>query len=356
MSLITILLVFMFLVFFHELGHFLAAKKLGVNVIRFSIGFSMFGLFKPLLIKHYKGTEYVIFPTLFFGGYVQMKGQDDADPTKLSNDSDSYNMKAPWKRMIILLAGPFANILLAWVLYLLIAMGGAKALSPTIGTISDNSPAAQAGLMINDKIISINGTNITTWNDLSAAIKESRGSLKMIIQRQNQYKQIIVTPKILETKNIFNETVQRRMVGISPTGEVMELELSFSEQLSYASQKTLMSLTLIVQSVQKLITGIIPSDQIGSVVSIGKVISDASDVGIIAVFSIMALISVNLGVLNLLPIPALDGGHLMFVLYEMISGRPPSPAVLTQLTMVGWVLLLSLMSLGLYNDFNRLLG
>ena len=353
MSMITILLVFMFLVFFHELGHFIAAKKMGVNVLKFSIGFSMFGLFKPLPIKEYKGTEYVLYPTLFLGGYVQMKGQDDSNPANLSSDWDSYNMKATWRRAIILLAGPFANILLAWVLYLFIAFGGAKALSPIIGAISPDSPAQTAGLLAKDKIISINSQKVITWDGLAHLIKDSKGSLKFVVQRENSYKQLILNPQVLESQNIFKEKIKKRMIGISPSGDIKDLDLSITQAVVYATDKTIKSLSLIIQSVQKLISGIIPSDQIGSVVSIGKVISDASDIGIIAVFSIMALISVNLGVLNLLPIPALDGGHLMFVLYEMITGHTPSPAVLTQMTMVGWFLLLSLMSLGMYNDFNR---
>jgi regulator of sigma E protease len=113
------------------------------------------------------------------------------------------------------------------------------------------------------------------------------------------------------------------------------------------------SSTLIFQGIQKLLQGIIPSSEVGGVISIGKVISDASQNGLVSVFLIAALISVNLGVLNLLPIPALDGGHIMFNIYEMITKRKPSTKVLMQLTIIGWVLLAGLMILGIYNDINR---
>jgi len=356
MDFITIIIVFMFLVFFHELGHFIAAKKMGVYVERFSIGFSMFGLFKPMIIKKYKETEYHLYPTLFLGGYVQMKGQDDSDPSKRSMDSDSYNAKHPAKRIIILLAGPFANILLAWILFLIIGISGAQALSSSIGDIQKNSPAYLAKLQTNDKIISINGEKINTWRELGEKISTSNGTLIFTIKRNNKIIQKNIVPKILDSQTIFREATKKRMIGISPNGEIIKLNLSLFESFQYANDKTIQTVSLITQSIQKLIVGVIPSSEVGSVVSIGKVISQASDVGILAVLSIMALISINLGVLNLLPIPALDGGHLVFNLYELITKRAPSPQIFTMLTIIGWVLLFSLMGLGLYNDFNRLIN
>jgi regulator of sigma E protease len=154
---------------------------------------------------------------------------------------------------------------------------------------------------------------------------------------------------------MFKEKIKKRMIGISPSGEVINLELSIGESLVYAYEKTIFASTMIFQGVQKLIQGVIPSSEVGGVITIGKVISDASESSIIALFAITALISVNLGVLNLLPIPALDGGHIMFNLYEMITRRKPSDQVFLFLTIMGWVILGSLMLLGIYNDINRIL-
>ena len=153
---------------------------------------------------------------------------------------------------------------------------------------------------------------------------------------------------------MFNEKIKKRMIGISPSGKVVTLELSILESLVYAYEKTIFASTMIFQGVQKLISGVIPSSEVGGVISIGKVISDASESSIIALFAITALISVNLGVLNLLPIPALDGGHIMFNLYEMIARKKPSDQVFLFLTIMGWVILGSLMLLGIYNDINRI--
>lgn len=353
MSIITVLLVFMFLVFFHELGHFTAAKKLGVHVEKFSIGFGMFGLLKPILYKEYKGTLYVLYPTLFLGGYVQMKGQVDDNPTIKNYDSDSYYIKKPWEKIIILLAGPAANFLLAAVLYFAIAMMGNKAISPTIGKIVENSPAAIAGLQINDEIVKINQTDIKTWEQLGKVIRSTNGNIKLYIKRDNKHRALILKPQISDSQNMFKEKIKKRMIGISPAPKLIDMTYTPTEALVYAYNKTIQASTMIFTGVQKLISGVVPSSEVGGVISITKVISDASEVGIVAIFTIAALISVNLGVLNLLPIPMLDGGHIMFNLYEWITGHKPSDKALNTFAMMGVIALFSLMLLGLYNDINR---
>jgi regulator of sigma E protease len=350
MGTITSLLVISFLVFFHELGHFLAARFFGVKVEVFSIGFGT-KLFK----KVYKGTEYC-FSAIPLGGYVQMKGQDDTDPTKLSFDADSYNTKKPWQRIIILFAGPFANFLLAFLLYIAIANLGVNKLSPIIGNIGENTPAYKAGLMQNDKIIQINEQDVKTWDDVSKFIKNSDGSIKMLINRENKLKIFGITPQIKEQKNIFGEVIQNRIIGISPHGETFVKTYGFTDSLSFAYEKTLEATTMILTSLQKLVEGVIPAKDLGGIVSIVQVTSQASEAGIIALFALTALISVNLGVLNLLPIPALDGGHIMFNAYEMVTKKAPSEKVLYRMTIGGWIFLLSLMAFTIMNDIIRIAG
>lgn len=348
MSWIVALLVLSLLIFFHELGHYTAARFFGVYVEVFSIGFG-----KKLASFKWLNTQWQI-SAIPLGGYVKMKGQDDLDPTAISSDNDSYNAKKPWQRIVILLAGPLANFAIAWILFYAIALGGPQALSPVIGTIVKESPAEIAGLQKNDKILSINGEAITQWNELSDKIKSSSSTLTLAVERNETQIFILLTPKITETTNIFKEKVQQRMVGIAPAGVTHRLELGFIETLEYASAQTYETSFLIFQSVQKLITGVVPAKEIGGVVSIVQITADATAYGWMSLFFFAALISVNLGVLNLLPIPALDGGHIVFNLYEMIRRKAPSEAVITQLTIGGWVLLLGLMVLGLYNDITRL--
>ncbi|MCK5110204.1 MAG: RIP metalloprotease RseP [Arcobacteraceae bacterium] len=350
MGLITFLIVLSILVFFHELGHFAVARLLGVKVYVFSIGFG-----KKLISKQWKGTQWS-FSLIPLGGYVKMKGQEDINPALINNDPDSYNTKTPFQRILILLAGPFANFLLAFVVYIAIGLLGNNHLSPTIGKVIENSPAQKAGLKANDEILKINNTKIKTWDDLSIIIKNSKGGLKFYIKRDGKLQTFIISAKLSDSQNMFREKIQKRMIGIAPAPKTVTIYYSPIESVIFAYDKTYDASKMIFLGLQKMIQGIIPTSEIGGVIAIGTVISQASQSSFVALLTIMALISVNLGVLNLLPIPALDGGHIMFNLYEMITKRKPSNSVLISLTVAGWVILFALMGLGLYNDINRMMG
>ena len=341
------LIVISVLVFIHELGHFSVARWLGVTVHQFSIGFG-----PKLVSKHWKGTTWSI-SAIPLGGYVQMKGQEDLDPAKTSSDADSYSMLNPYQKIAILLAGPLANFLLAFVLYFAVGLMEHNEISNKVGKVQNGMPAQIAGLKAGDEIVRINNKDIIIWDDLKSIISESNGPLKVYVKREGVSRGFTINPKIATTKNIFGEDVQRKLIGIAP-GAVKQVQYGLGDSITYAWDKTVWASTVIFQSVQKLITGVVPHTEIGGVISIGKVISDASDTGIVSLFIIAALISVNLGVLNLLPIPALDGGHIMFNIYELITKKAPSPKTLLNLTIAGWVILLGLMTLGIYNDINRL--
>lgn len=350
MGTLVALLVLSVLIFFHELGHFTAARFFGVQVDVFSIGFG-----KTLWAKTIGKTQWRL-SAIPLGGYVKMKGQNDLDPTAISLDNDSYNVKKPWERIIILLAGPFANFLLAFVLYVSIAGIGVPKLLPYVGEVAPHTPAFEAGLMKEDKILQVNGKEIRFWEMIGETINGTKENITLLIERENRSMTLQLIPKIIEDKNIFGEAVKRRIIGISPLGKQETVRFGWIESLHYGWSETKNASMLIVQSVEKLITGVVGVDKLGGVLSIVDVTAEASSVGIVALFFFAALISVNLGVLNLLPIPALDGGHIMFNLYEWITGKTTSEKVMMYLTMMGWGILLSLMMLGLYNDINRLWG
>jgi regulator of sigma E protease len=285
-----------------------------------------------------------------------MKGQDDSDPTKKSYDKDSYNTKTPLQKIFILLAGPAFNFILAFILYFLIALSSPPVLSPVVGQVVKDSPAYEAGLQSDDTIKSINGIDIFTWKEMADVISKSEGSLNLKIDRKGYIEFKTLTPKLKETKNMFGETIKRKMIGISAAGVTHPMEMGISQTFQYATQQTIFASTMIFTSVQKLIVGDVPASEMGGVISIVKITSDASENGWVSVLFFAALISVNLGVLNLLPIPALDGGHIMFNLYEFIFKKEVNEQIVINLTIAGWVILFGLMGLGLFNDINRLIG
>jgi len=350
MSYLVSLLVLSGLIFFHELGHFTAARLMGVYVEVFSIGFG-----KRLLTFRAFNTEWSI-SAIPLGGYVKMKGQDDSDPTKKSYDPDSYNTKTPIQKIFILLAGPLANFVLAFILYFAIAMGNPSILAPVVGSVVKDSPAFVAGLESNDTILSINGKQISSWKEMAKTISAAQGPIALEINREGYLKQITLTPKLQDAKNMYGEDVKRKMIGISAAGVMKKQDMNIIEKLKYATDQTIFASTLIFTGVQKLLTGDVPASEMGGVISIVKLTSDASAAGWMSVLFFAALISVNLGVLNLLPIPALDGGHIMFNLYELFFRREPNEKIVMNLTIAGWVILFGLMGLGVFNDINRLIG
>ncbi len=351
MGILIALIVLSILIFFHELGHFTAARFFGVQVDVFSIGFG-----KRLWTKKIGTTEWSL-SAIPLGGYVKMKGQDDADPTLKSTDRDSYNTKAPWQRIIILLAGPFANFLMAFLLYLAIAYMGVPKLLPYVGEVGKATPALQAGLHKGDRILQVDHTPIHYWEEIGKAINASHNrTITLLIDRNGTREHLTLTPKLIEDQNLFGERITRRIIGISPLPKRTTVVYGFVEGFGYAWDETVRASTLIFQSLQKLITGVVGTDKLGGIITIVDVTAQASHAGLLALFFFTALISVNLGVLNLLPIPALDGGHIMFNLYEMIRGKEPNETVMYYMTLAGWVVLGSLMLLGLYNDIHRLMG
>ncbi|CAA6814717.1 MAG: Membrane-associated zinc metalloprotease [uncultured Sulfurovum sp.] len=351
MGIFIALLVFSFLIFFHELGHFLAARYFGVHVEVFSIGFG-----KRVLTKKFGATQWSL-SLIPLGGYVRMKGQDDANPELKSYDSDSYNSKTPFERIVISFAGPFANFLLAFILYLMVSIIGVPTPLANVGKLMDKSPALDAGIQLEDSITNIDGRPIKYWNEIGESLGQNDQEHQITILRDKQYIDLSITPKLLETHNVFGEDDKRYLLGISPNPNKIEhIPYNLEDGLRFAYEQTQYASLYIVKSLQKLLSGLIPLENLGGAVGIVNTTSKVSQMGWIALLMFTALISVNLGVINLLPIPALDGGHILFHLYELLTKKPANEEIMLKLTLLGWGILLSLMLLGLYNDINRLLG
>jgi regulator of sigma E protease len=324
------------------------ARLVGVKVEVFSIGFG-----KKLFCKKIGETNWCL-SAVPLGGYVQMKGQDDSNPFIKSDDKDSYNAKSPWQRILILLGGPGFNFLLAFLIYLFLALSGWQKLAPVIGKTIPNTPAAKV-LQKGDKIIEINGIKIKSWDDIPIIIQKSR-VLHLKIKRNGKIIMLTLKPKIEKTKNIFNEEIKRKIIGIIPNGDIVKVTYNPIEALKIAFDELIKASGMIVKGIQKLITGAIGLNTLSGPIGIVDVTAKVADLGIQPLLLLTALLSVNLGVLNLLPIPALDGGHIIFNLYEAIFKKEVNEEIMYKLTLAGWILLGGLMIIGIYNDLHRLIG
>jgi regulator of sigma E protease len=324
------------------------ARVVGVKVEVFSIGFG-----KKLFCKKIGETNWCL-SAIPLGGYVQMKGQDDSNPFIKSDDKDSYTAKSPWQRILILLGGPGFNFLLAFLIYLFLALSGWQKLAPVIGKTIPNTPAAKV-LQKGDKIIEINSVKIKSWDDIPKIIQKSE-VLHIKIERNGKIIMLTVKPKIKKIKNIFNEEIKRKIIGIVPSGDIVKVTYNPIEATKIAFDELIKASSMIVKGVQKLITGAIGLNTLSGPIGIVDVTAKVANLGIQPLLLLTALLSVNLGVLNLLPIPALDGGHIIFNLYEAIFKREVDEEIMYKLTVAGWALLGGLMIIGIYNDLHRLIG
>ncbi len=336
------------LVVIHEFDHFIIAKKTGVGVLTFSVGFG-----PKLLVKKIGETEYALsaFP---LGGYVKMVGEDPEEEVKEVDIQKSFSHQGLVKRVAIVAAGPIFNLLLAVVLFAWIFMiYGIPVLTTQVGGADPDMPAAQAGIEKGDRIVSVDGQAITNWEELSNRIKESQGrALNLIIQRDNRQIDITVQPVKREGRNIFGEQTDVWVVGITG-GEVIVQKVSPWSAVGQAFAKTEEFTRLTLVALYKMIIGDISPKNIGGPLLIAQVAGQQAQAGLRSFLFFIAILSVNLGVLNLLPIPVLDGGHLFFFLIEGIIGRPVKLEHRERAQQVGIFVLILVMIFAFYNDIAR---
>jgi regulator of sigma E protease len=349
-SIVAAVIVLGFLILFHEMGHFLVAKRVGVGVLKFSIGFG------PKLIgRQYGATEYVI-SAIPLGGFVKMIGEDPDEEVSEADKPYSFNHKPLWQRTAIVLAGPVANLLLAFLAFTLVfSIYGAQVPGDAalVGGLIEGMPAKAAGLQKGDRIVAVDGQSIENWDQLSEIISASGGkSLNLSVERSGQRLDLTITPQPKDDKNIFGE-VQGKAYRIGIERGFVTEKVSVIEAVGMGASQTYWWMKTLVLSVWKLIRGSIPADQIGGPILIVQAAGEQAQKGLEDLLHFMAMISVNLAILNLLPIPILDGGHLFFFLIEGVLRRPLAIRHREIAQQVGLVVLISLMALALYNDIAR---
>ena len=350
-TIISTIVVLGLLIFVHELGHFLVAKRSGVTVLRFSLGFG------PRLFGVKRGdTDYCV-SLIPLGGYVKMLGEEGGEEIEEAQKATSFSFQPVSKRIAIVLAGPLSNFLLAIVIFALIyAFSGIPQLTPEIGSVSADSPAEQAGLVAGDKVTTINGIAISDWEELSGLIEKlGEQPLSLQIERGAEPMTIQVTPRVTEVKNIFGEPVKRAVIGITASGKIVIKEANPLFAVYYSVLQTWHLSKLFVVTVVKLLEGVVSVKTLGGPILIAQMAGQQANEGLLNLIHFIALISVNLAVLNLLPIPVLDGGHILFFAIEGLLGRPLGQKKIEWAQKAGMVLLLVLMIFVFYNDIMRLM-
>lgn len=350
-GIIIAIVVLGFLIFFHELGHFCLARLFGMGVKTFSLGFG------PRLAGFkYGKTDYQI-AAVPLGGYVSLVGQDPGEELPEGfTDKEEFASRPPWQRFLVILAGPLFNLILAWFIYWgMFAANGQIIMLPEAGAVQPGSPAAQAGIMTGDRFMSINGVAIHAWGDIPELVQAGGGSpLTVVVDRQTREVTLTITPQQQPGKSIFGEDIKRWIIGVEYSGAYEQKPLSFFASAKAGFIECADTTMLIVQSLVKLVEGAVPLDSVGGPISIVKMVSDQAQHGVTRVLMLAAFISVNLFLLNLLPIPVLDGGHILFLCLEMISGRKVPERIQGVTTSFGFFLLLLLMVLVIFNDIIRL--
>lgn len=439
-SIFGLLILLGILVTFHEWGHYWVAKKLGVKALRFSVGFG-----KPFWSKFNKaGTEFAIAP-IPLGGYVKFVDEREGD-VAAEDLPYAFNRAPVWKRILIVLAGPMANFLLAIMLYAgvymmgiavskpfvtdvkpntiasqsgfpenseIVSVNGTKVKlledvvfalvdeignqdkvaievkpankpletvyldvqnwqepeegtvfdslgltfgryrhQPVIGQVAEGSAANKAGIQVNDKIISIAGNNTPFWGDISAALKGTAGTdTEIVVERNGREISFIAQPAQVEG---VSENYGRLGIGVKDAYKGFNtIQYGAFESLQKGTEQTWLMVERIVSFLGKLVTGKLSIKNLGGPVGIAQGAGQMVQAGMVAFLLYLAMISVNLGFVNLLPIPMLDGGHLMYYLAELVRGKPVSEKIMELGMRIGIILLLTIMAIALYNDINR---
>ena len=334
-TIIASILIFGLLIFVHELGHYLAARKAGIRVLEFALGFG-----KELIGWEKDGTRYTLrlFP---LGGFCRLLGEDSEDQEQEGN----FQSKSIPARFAVIAAGPLMNFLLAILLFALMYfffLGVPQQHTTRIGDVLSGSRAEEVGLQGGDVIRSVNGVNVQEWPDVVSSINaKPEQEIILQIQRNGTVYTVSVTPENQEG---------RGLIGITPEYK----KFAFFSSIFWGFNYTWFFIQLIFVSLYQMITGVIPADVAGPV-GIVAVVGEVMETGFSNLLSLAAIISINLGIINLLPIPALDGSRLLFLSLEGIRGKPIDPQKEGFIHFVGFAMLIMLMIFISFQDIFRLL-
>ncbi len=339
---IAVIVVFGLLVLVHEFGHFITAKMTGMRVDEFAIGFG------TKLFGFQKGETYYSLRLIPLGGYNKIAGMESDDDEGAG--ARAYSKKSVWQRMIVIVAGAMMNILLAYVLLVGVFLWRGIQTpieTATFGQVVVNKPAYQAGLRSGDTVVALDGKDISTWNEFAATVRDSGGKvLKVTYKRDGALHQTLMIPE-------YDSKAGHALCGV--TEAFKSQPVGFFTAWYLAAKQLFFIVHMMVDTLIKMIFGAAHA-QIAGPIGVVTVIGQAAEMGLLPLLNITILLSVNLGIINLLPVPALDGGHFFTLCIEALRGKPLSPKMVRRSQYVGMSLLLLLMIFATFQDITRLIG
>ncbi|MEX0909512.1 MAG: RIP metalloprotease RseP [Gemmatimonadaceae bacterium] len=378
------IIVFGIVIFVHELGHFLAAKRFRVYAPRFSVGFG------PALWRRRRGeTEYIV-AAMPLGGYVRMASKDDESTAFLEGGGEEaiareqeggakkpkdwdpeamiphgpksippdrwFESKPLWQRIVILLAGVTMNILLAWVVTVgTVAAYGEPYLPAVIDSVVAGRPAASAGMLRGDSVVAIDGRPVTTFTDMVTMISARPEQATTIdVIRDGTRRSLVVTPVAEDFTDPVGGTQRVGRIGVIPRGDIARFKTGPVDALVVGTRATVAMAGSIVGVVRGLFTGSVGVETLGGPITIARVSVEAAQGGLEIFLSLIAFLSINIAILNLLPIPVLDGGQVLIHILEAVKGSPFSPRAREYILRAGLALILMLVVIVMYNDIRAL--
>jgi regulator of sigma E protease len=340
------------LIFFHELGHFILAKAFGVKVLKFSLGFGY-----KLVGKKWGETEYLI-STVPLGGYVKLLGEDEEESEELSPEEArrAFNHQHVLKRIAIVAAGPVFNLFLALFLFWgLFVISGNYVMTTEVGQVREGSPAQKAGILKGDMIVSVHGVATGSWQDIKSLVKDSAGrEVTLTVQREGRLLSVTVVPEESVEKNLFGEDVRSALIGIVAAGNYKKVEMGLWEACREGFRRTWEITALTLLTIVKLFQGVVSIKTLGGPIMIGQLTGQVAQESISYLVPLLAVISINLGILNLLPVPILDGGVILFLLMELAIGKPISIRKRDMAQKLGIFVLAALIVVVTINDLSRI--
>lgn len=342
MSFLIFIIVLSILIVVHEFGHFMVAKRLGVRVEKFALGFGP----KLFSIKK-KETEYSVC-LIPLGGYVKLAG-DTLDEFK--GKPDEYLSRSPSQRAQIIFFGPLLNYVLGFLSFFLVFMLGFPNLTTKVGGLIEGYPALLAGVKLGDQVVSVDAKKVNTWDELQENIHHKTRAVEVVILRGGKELRFILNPRQEKIKNIFGQEETIGLVGIKPFEEVTYVKYGIFESLNLAFGKVAEITGITLKALYRMITGAMSfKDSVTGPLGIFYITQKAAHMGFNSLLHVLAVLSVSLGLFNLLPLPLLDGGHLFFLVVEKVKGRPLSKKIDDIITRMGFSLIVFLALFVFYND------